>query len=99
MVGFPVPGHTMGSVLWHVDGRLLFSGDSLAWDPKRQQLTAFRGACWYSWDAQTGSLARFADSGLTFDRLFCGHGWSHDLDADGFHTQLVGLVERMPTQR
>lgn len=97
--GFPVPGHTKGSVLWHVDGHLLFSGDSLAWDPQRQRLKGFRGACWYSWDAQTASLGRFADSGLAFDRLLCGHGWSHDLDDDEFHRHLVELVGRMPDQR
>ncbi len=99
VIGFPVPGHTKGSVLWHLDDRLLFSGDSLAWDPQRQRLMAFRRACWYSWDAQTKSLARFAASGLTFDRLLCGHGWSHDLDADAFHRHLLDLVERMPGQR
>ena len=67
-------------------GHLLFSGDSLAWDPPRQRLMAFRRACWYSWDAQTESLARFAASGLTFDRLLCGHGWSHDAPTDWIFT-------------
>ena len=45
------------------------------------------------------AAALFADSGLAFDRLLCGHGWSHDLDADSFHRHLVDLVEWMPTQR
>lgn len=99
VTGFPVPGHTRGSVLWHVDGHLLFSGDSLAWDPRRERLTAFRRACWYSWDAQTASLDRFARSGLAFDRLLCGHGWSHDAPADELHDHLVDLVARMPQQR
>jgi len=53
-------------------------------------------ACWYSWPEQTAALGRFADSDLRFDRLFCGHGWSHDLDADSFHSHLVELVARMP---
>jgi hypothetical protein len=99
VIGFPVPGHTRGSVLWHVDGHLLFSGDSLAWDPRRARLTAFRRACWYSWDAQTASLDRFARSGLRFDRLLCGHGWSHDAPADELHGHLVDLVARMPARR
>ena len=98
VVAFPVPGHTKGSVLFHVDGHLLFSGDSLAWDVHQQRLTAFRDACWYSWTEQTASLARFADSGLRFDRLFCGHGWSHDLDGAGFHRYLLELVSRMPSR-
>lgn len=95
IVAFPVPGHTEGSVLFVVDGHLLFSGDSLAWSPRSEHLTAFRNACWYSWDAQRDSLRRFAESDLRFNRLFCGHGWSHDHDAESLHTSLVDLVERM----
>jgi len=95
VVAFPVPGHTKGSVLYHVDGHVLFSGDSLAWDEGSARLMAFRDACWYSWAAQTESLARFAASPLRFDRLLCGHGWSHDLEADAFHRHLLDLVGRM----
>ena len=95
VIAFPVPGHTRGSVLWLVDGHLLFSGDSLAWSPRRERLVAFRDACWYSWSAQRDSLQRFADSGLRFDRLFCGHGWSHDAPADELHAHLVDLCARM----
>jgi glyoxylase-like metal-dependent hydrolase (beta-lactamase superfamily II) len=95
VVAFPVPGHTRGSVLYHVDGHLLFSGDSLAWDPARQRLLAFRDACWYSWAEQRRSLARFTDSGLGFDRLFCGHGWSHDASAETFAASLRDLIDRM----
>lgn len=103
VIAFPVPGHTKGSVLYHVDGHLLFSGDSLAWNPRAGELMAFRRACWYSWDAQTESLGRFAASGLTFDRLFCGHGWSHDAvdlspSESDFDDHLAGLVARMPNQ-
>jgi len=98
VIAFPVPGHTKGSTLYHVAGHLLFSGDSLAWRPARQQLMAFRRACWYSWEAQTASLARFANSGLAFDRLFCGHGRSHDLPASEFQAEMTALVERMPAE-
>jgi len=103
VVAFPVPGHTRGSVLYHIDGHLLFSGDSLAWHPDRRELMAFRRACWYSWEAQTDSLARFAASGLRFDRLFCGHGWSRDA-ADllpprpDFADHLLRLVADMSNQ-
>jgi len=105
VVAFPVPGHTKGSVLYHVDEHLLFSGDSLAWNPDRQELIAFRRACWYSWEAQTESLGRFAESGFRFDRLFCGHGWSVDAGdiaptstpTVDLHRHLVELVDRMPS--
>ena len=33
-------------------------------------------------------------SPLRFDRLLCGHGWSHDLEAGAFHRHLVELDER-----
>ncbi|MDH3295207.1 MAG: ferredoxin [Acidimicrobiia bacterium] len=102
VVAFPVPGHTRGSVLYHIDGHLLFSGDSLAWHPDRRELMAFRRACWYSWEAQTESLGRFAYSGLRFDRLFTGHGWSMDaadIPAPDFGRHLADLVARMPSQR
>jgi glyoxylase-like metal-dependent hydrolase (beta-lactamase superfamily II) len=95
VVAFPVPGHTRGSLLYLVDDHLLFSGDSLSWDPRRERLTAFRRACWYSWAHQADSLGRFAAGGLQFDRLFCGHGWNHDLDSDSFNRLLVDLVDRM----
>jgi len=97
VLAIPVPGHTEGSVLYLVDDHLLFSGDSLARHPREVQLNAFRRACWFSWEAQTGSLARLADSDLRFDRLFCGHGWNHDAPADEMHALLVDLVARMPT--
>lgn len=92
---FPVPGHTKGSVLWLVDGHLLFSGDSLAWSPGPGRLTAFRNACWHSWPEQQRSLTRFAEARHPFDRLFCGHGWSHDAPADVFARSLTDLTVRM----
>jgi glyoxylase-like metal-dependent hydrolase (beta-lactamase superfamily II) len=94
VVAIPVPGHTKGSVLYLVDGHLLFSGDSLSWHPEHENLMGFRRACWYSWDAQMESLGRFGESELRFDRLFCGHGWNHDLDADAFNASLRALVAR-----
>lgn len=61
VVAVPVPGHTAGSVAFAVDSTWLFTGDSLAWSHQRQDLVAFRGACWYSWEEQTRSLARLAE--------------------------------------
>ncbi|NNC80991.1 MAG: MBL fold metallo-hydrolase [Acidimicrobiales bacterium] len=94
VVAFPVPGHTKGSVLYLVDGHLLFSGDSLSWSPEHENLMAFRRACWYSWDEQMLSLGRFARSDLRFDRLFCGHGWNHDASAAELNAHVLHLVRR-----
>ena len=97
VIVFPVPGHTKGSVLYLVDDHLLFTGDSLCWHPADGALHAFRRACWYSWTEQTAALGRFHASGLGFDRLFAGHGWSHDAPADEFRDRLAELVARMPS--
>ncbi|MFN2607745.1 MAG: MBL fold metallo-hydrolase [Acidimicrobiales bacterium] len=94
VLAIPVPGHTKGSVAFLVDGRWLFTGDSLAWSHERQDLTAFGGACWYSWTAQADSLARLADR-HRFACILPGHGARHLGDAADVHDRLVRLVARM----
>lgn len=95
-LAIPVPGHTKGSVVFLLDGRWLFTGDSLAWSHERGDLTAFRRACWYSWAVQSESLARLADS-HRFSAILPGHGARHIGDSDDLHHRLVCLVERMRT--
>ncbi|MCU1353186.1 MAG: fold metallo-hydrolase [Acidimicrobiales bacterium] len=90
----PVPGHTRGSVVYLVDDRWLFTGDSLAWDHDRADLVAFRGACWYSWTEQTRSLARLADE-ATFAWVLPGHGARIQLAPHDAHRRLLALVDRM----
>ena len=68
----PVPGHTKGSVVYRLGGRFLFTGDSLAYSPRRGRLTAFRDACWYSWEEQARSLARL--EAHSFEWVLPGHG-------------------------
>ncbi|MBW3615107.1 MAG: MBL fold metallo-hydrolase [Actinobacteria bacterium] len=94
VVAIPVPGHTRGSVAFVVDDTWLFSGDSLAWSHRRQDLIAFRDACWYSWSEQTRSLARLADLAW-FSWVLPGHGARVHLDPDDAHGRLLRLVERM----
>lgn len=93
LVAIPVPGHTRGSVVYLLDDRVLFSGDSLAWSMKDQDLVAFRDACWYSWSALTASLAKLAD--YRFEWLLPGHGWQVHLAAEKMNARLRGLVSRM----
>jgi glyoxylase-like metal-dependent hydrolase (beta-lactamase superfamily II)/ferredoxin len=96
LVAVPVPGHTRGSVVFLLDGRYLFSGDSLAWSHARQDLVAFRDACWYSWAAQADSLERLAGD-HRFAWILPGHGARVQGDADDLHRRLVVLAERMRT--
>jgi glyoxylase-like metal-dependent hydrolase (beta-lactamase superfamily II)/ferredoxin len=93
-VAIPVPGHTRGSVVFLLDGTWLFSGDSLAWSHARDDLTAFRDACWYSWSAQAESLARLADE-HRFAAVLPGHGARHLGDPDDLRARLVRLTARM----
>lgn len=94
VVAVPVPGHTRGSVVYVVDDRYALTGDSLAWSHERRELTAFRGACWYSWPEQTRSLARLA-ARHRFEWVLPGHGARVHLDADEARAGLEDLVARM----
>ena len=92
VVGVPVPGHTRGSVVWVV-GEVAFTGDSLAWSHERQDLTAFKGACWYSWPTQLSSLERLASAARP-SWVLPGHGARCHLPPDELHDRLVKLVAR-----
>lgn len=96
LLAIPTPGHTKGSVVFLLEDRWLFTGDSLAWSHERDDLTAFRDACWWSWPAQTDSLARLAE-GHRFAAVLPGHGARHLGDADDVHDRLVRLVDRIRT--
>lgn len=96
LTAVPVPGHTRGSVVFLLDGQYLFSGDSLAWSHARQDLVAFRDACWYSWAAQADSLERLAGD-HRFAWILPGHGARVRADADDLNRRLLALVERMRT--
>jgi glyoxylase-like metal-dependent hydrolase (beta-lactamase superfamily II)/ferredoxin len=98
VVAIPTPGHTRGSTMFLVDGRYLFTGDSLAWSHERQDLTAFRDACWWSWAAQADSLARLAER-HRFAWVLPGHGARVNDDPEVLHRRLEGLVGRMRSGR
>lgn len=94
-VAIPVPGHTRGSVFYLHAERHLFSGDSLAWFWREDDLGAFRGATWYSWTALQDSFRRFLDTGHRFEWICPGHGKWHGATAADMRARLGALVERM----
>jgi glyoxylase-like metal-dependent hydrolase (beta-lactamase superfamily II)/ferredoxin len=96
VLAIPVPGHTRGSVAYLADSRYLFTGDSLYWSRARQDLGAFRDACWYSWEAQADSLERLAQH--RFEWVLAGHGDRHRLSPDEMNRRLLALVARMRGQ-
>ncbi len=68
----PVPGHTRGSACLLFGETFLFSGDHVAWSPEREQIYAFRDACWYDWQELRRSMARLAEH--RFEWILPGHG-------------------------
>ena len=93
----PTPGHTRGHAVLLYRDKYLFTGDHLAWSPKRQTLTAFRSACWYSWDVQTVSMERLID--YRFEWVLPGHGRIHGDTAAVMHKHLESCVEWMKSSR
>jgi glyoxylase-like metal-dependent hydrolase (beta-lactamase superfamily II) len=89
----PTPGHTRGHQVLLDRDDVLFTGDHLAWSPERQALTAFRGACWYSWTEQTRSMQRLLD--CRFEWVLPGHGRMHRAPAPDMRAHLRRCVDWM----
>lgn len=89
----PVPGHTRGHVVLLYKDEYLFTGDHLAYDPEVDELEAFRGACWYSWEEQTKSMERLLR--YQFAWVLAGHGDRIHLSRETMHEKLEHLVDRM----
>ncbi len=96
LVAIPAPGHTRGSVVYHLEDRFLFTGDSLHYSREQGELSAFRSVCWYSWPEQTRSLARLA--GLRFEWVLAGHGDRRRATSAWMQASLRRLVERMESE-
>lgn len=93
LVALPCPGHTRGSVVYLLDEKFLFSGDTVAWNHERDDLVAFRDACWYSWEALKRSLARLAN--YRFEWVLAGHGGSAHRPPEQMRRRLTALIARM----
>lgn len=96
LVAIPVPGHTKGSVVFLLENRCLFAGDSLSWDFTTKDLRASKHVCWYSWPEQTQSLRALAEQ--RFEWVFAGHGGSQRLPAAEMRARLLALTERMAAE-
>ncbi|PKL74912.1 MAG: MBL fold metallo-hydrolase, partial [Candidatus Melainabacteria bacterium HGW-Melainabacteria-1] len=88
----PTPGHTRGHcVLLYKNA--LFSGDHLWWSRGLKRLAAGRSVCWYSWNAQTASMAQLLD--YSFDWLLPGHGAWKQLPVEQMRKELQKLINWM----
>jgi len=97
LVAIPTPGHTQGHAVLLYREKFLFTGDHLAWSPRRGELTAFRDACWYSWSEQTSSMERLLD--FRFEWVLPGHGWRyHAPSPEAMRTELEKCVKWMKSR-
>ncbi|HEX8473563.1 MAG TPA: MBL fold metallo-hydrolase [Pyrinomonadaceae bacterium] len=93
LVVVPTPGHTRGHMVLLYRNRFLFTGDHLAWSPRRETLTAFRDAMWYSWPVQTRSMEKLLR--YRFEWVLPGHGRIHQDTPERMHAHLQRCVEWM----
>jgi glyoxylase-like metal-dependent hydrolase (beta-lactamase superfamily II)/ferredoxin len=89
----PAAGHTRGSVVFHVEDRWLFTGDTLHWNRRRRQLDVFPRQTWYSWDHLADAMDVVAR--LRVEWVFPGHGAWHELGADAYAAQMADLGASM----
>ncbi|GAA1267212.1 4Fe-4S domain-containing protein [Streptomyces javensis] len=89
----PLPGHTLGSVLYLADDRYCFSGDSVYWSRALGDLAVAESVTWHSIEELAASLARVAGR-LRFEWILPGHGDRCRLDADEMSRRLRALAER-----
>jgi glyoxylase-like metal-dependent hydrolase (beta-lactamase superfamily II) len=96
LLAIPVPGHTRGHVVLLYRQKFLFTGDHLAWSPQRETLTAFRNACWYSWEEQTRSMEKLREH--DFEWVLPGHGRIHHDSPENMRAHLERCIEWMKTR-
>lgn len=92
LLSVPVPGHTRGSAVLLYQN-FLFTGDHLHYSARRQTLSAFRNACWYSWREQTRSMHKLLDS--SFEWVLPGHGRRIFLSQEDMQKQLQNCIQWM----
>lgn len=93
VVSIPAPGHTEGHILYHLNNRHLFTGDTLHWNRRRRELDVFPQQTFYSWAVLADTVARMA--ALPVEWLFPGHGQWHHIGREEWARQLTGLSRAM----
>ncbi|MDE0678221.1 MAG: MBL fold metallo-hydrolase [Acidimicrobiaceae bacterium] len=92
-VAVQVPGHTEGSVVFHVDDRWLFTGDTLHWNHRRGELDVTPEQTFYSWAVLADSMDRLSE--LRAEWVFPGHGKWHNVGAELYAKQMARLGNDM----
>ncbi|ALG10136.1 MBL fold metallo-hydrolase [Kibdelosporangium phytohabitans] len=96
VLAHPLAGHTEGSVLYIVDDRYCFSGDSVFWSRELGDLDVAETVTWYSVEVLAESLAASAGR-LAFEWLLPGHGDRMHLAAAEMDQRWRRLAARVAT--
>ncbi|WP_194894528.1 4Fe-4S domain-containing protein [Catenulispora pinisilvae] len=92
VIAHPLPGHTLGSVLYVADDTYCFSGDSMYWSRSLADLAVAESVTWYSITELAASLARTAPR-LRFAWILPGHGDRKQLPPEEFARRVQDLAE------
>ncbi|MEU7004109.1 MBL fold metallo-hydrolase [Nonomuraea sp. NPDC046570] len=93
VIAHPLPGHTLGSVLFVADERYCFSGDSFYWSRTTADIVVAESVTWYSIEELAASLARVVGR-LRFTWLLPGHGDRMQLPEEDMAHRLRNLAAR-----
>lgn len=92
-VSIPAPGHTAGHVVYHINDRLLFTGDTLHWNHRRGEMDVFPKQTFYSWATLADTMDMLAS--LPVEWVFAGHGMWHNIGAQEWKRQMAALGPAM----
>ncbi|MFC0438508.1 MBL fold metallo-hydrolase [Kutzneria buriramensis] len=93
VVAHPLPGHTLGSVLYIADDRYCFTGDSFYWSRTTADLEVAENVTWYDIRELAASLARTAPT-VRFEWVLPGHGDRKRLPSNDMASRLQRLAAR-----
>ena len=93
VLSIPAPGHTRGHVLYHIDDRLLFTGDTLHWNHRREELDVFPRQTFFSWAVLADTMDLLAT--LMVEWVFAGHGMWHQVGNEEWAHQMKALSPAM----
>ena len=93
VTSIPAPGHTEGHVVYHVDDRYLFTGDTLHWNHRREELDVLQGQTFFSWDILADTMDRLAE--LPVEWVFAGHGMWRRVGFKEWPARMVELAAAM----
>ena len=93
VLSIPAPGHTEGHVVYHIDERLLFTGDTLHWNHRRGEMDVFPKQTFYSWAMLANTMDMLAT--LPVEWVFAGHGMWRNIGAQEWKRQMAALGPAM----